>query len=153
MCARIDERAQGGFVPSDVPLTVEMLSRDECLGLLASHQFGRLAVVVDDQPVIFPVNYTLDGADIGVRTDPGQKFDGAVLARVAFEVDSIDAESHEGWSVVVQGTGRDVTDAVDSASVRMRETRLAPWAPGTKAQWIKIFSATITGRRLTRHSR
>ena len=145
--------AKGGVGPSDVPLSIEILSRDECLGLLADHQYGRLAVVVDDQPMIFPVNYALEGDALGVRTDPGHKFDAVVLSKVAFEVDSIDTESHEGWSVVVLGTGREITDAIDAASVRMREAPLVPWAPGAKAQWIKIFSETITGRRLTRHHR
>jgi nitroimidazol reductase NimA-like FMN-containing flavoprotein (pyridoxamine 5'-phosphate oxidase superfamily) len=142
-----------GVGPSDVPLSMDMLSRDECLALLADHQLGRLAVVIDDQPVIFPVNYALEGDAIGVRTDPGLKFDAALLSKVAFEVDGVDAESHEGWSVVVLGSGREITDAIDAASVRMREAPLVPWAPGDKAQWIKIFSETITGRRLTRHDR
>jgi len=34
---------------------VELLGRDECLRLLVGHGFGRLAVVVQDQPLIFPM--------------------------------------------------------------------------------------------------
>lgn len=36
--------------------SLEVLSEEECLGLLASNEVGRLAVVVDGQPLIFPVN-------------------------------------------------------------------------------------------------
>ena len=135
---------------NDAALTLETLTREECLTFLATHEFGHLGIIGDDGIAIFPVNYALDGDSIGVRTDPGQKFDGAVLAQVAFEVDDVDIESHEGASVLVQGMGRDVTDAIDPASVRMRETPLTPWAPGAKAQWIMITARTMTGRRLTR---
>ena len=40
---------------------LETLDRDECIELLAHHRFvGRLAVVVDGRPLIFPVNYIVD---------------------------------------------------------------------------------------------
>ena len=39
----------------------EPLDRARCLQLLSEHNLGRLAVVISDQPLIFPVNCTLDG--------------------------------------------------------------------------------------------
>jgi nitroimidazol reductase NimA-like FMN-containing flavoprotein (pyridoxamine 5'-phosphate oxidase superfamily) len=127
---------------------LEALTRDECLDLLAGQTFGRLSVVVDGGPDIFPVNYVLDGDTIAVRTDPGTKLTAAGIRRVAFEVDDVDADSHTGWSVVVRGLGYDITEAIDDRSVRTRTLVLMPWAPGPKTQWIKILHTEISGRRL-----
>lgn len=128
---------------------LEPMTRAESLDRLRGHHFGRLAVVVGDQPTIFPVNYALDGDTITVRTDLGSGIDASVLKRVAFEVDQVDAESREGWSVVVQGVARDVSDAIDGFSERTRALSLLPWAPGLKPKWIKIVDPTVNGRRLT----
>ena len=107
-----------------------------------------MATTVGGGPMILPVNYVMDGNTVAVRTDAGSGVDGSILGRVAFEVDHIDPESHEGWSVVVRGVARDITDAVDPLSEHTRTLPLSPWAPGFKTTWIKILDATITGRRL-----
>ena len=126
------------------------LTYDECLELLASHEVGRVAVVVEGQPTIFPVNYALDGDLVVFRTAPGTKLTYASLDKVAFEIDEIDARTHEGWSVVVAGVGRELTNALDEASVRERAMPLQPWASGAKDNWIRIVGARITGRRVYR---
>jgi Pyridoxamine 5'-phosphate oxidase len=56
---------------------LEVLDRDECLRLLASQPVGRVAVVVDGSPMIFPVNYALDGESIVFRSDAGSKISGS----------------------------------------------------------------------------
>ena len=96
------------------------MTRAECLELLASHHFGRLAVADEEGVHIFPVNYVLDGEAIAVRTDPGTKVQMAPMRPVAFEVDHVDPEGGEGWSVVVEGTARLITDAVDGPSEHTR---------------------------------
>jgi nitroimidazol reductase NimA-like FMN-containing flavoprotein (pyridoxamine 5'-phosphate oxidase superfamily) len=126
------------------------LSREECLGLLASREVGRVAVVVAGQPIIFPVNYALDGDLVVFRTDPGTKLDHGSFDHVAFEIDEIDPSRKEGWSVVVAGMGREITDALDAASEREQLLPLKPWASGPKEHWIRIISPEITGRRLHR---
>jgi nitroimidazol reductase NimA-like FMN-containing flavoprotein (pyridoxamine 5'-phosphate oxidase superfamily) len=128
------------------------MSREECVQLLADHSFGRLAVVVDGQPVIFPVNYVLDGEDVVFRNDPGTKLTHASLDRVAFEVDEVDEARREGATVVVQGLGVEFTSAVDEASERQRELPLHPWAVGEKSHWVRIIRPVITGRRLGRRA-
>ena len=130
------------------PAVLSRLNRSECLRLLRCHQVGRLATTVDGGPMIFPVNYAMDGDAVAVRTDAGSGIDGSILRRVAFEVDHINPEAHEGWSVVVQGVARDITDALDPPSAHTRALPLSPWAPGFKTTWIKILDPTITGRRL-----
>jgi hypothetical protein len=94
----------------------------------------------------------LDGDLIVFRTDPGTKLDHGSLDRVAFEVDEIDLAHREGWSVVVAGTGREITGALDKASEREQSLPLQPWASGPKEHWIRIVAPVITGRRLERSS-
>ncbi len=132
----------------EVQVKMDVLSEDECLGLLASHHFGRIGVVVDRQPVILPVNYVFDDWRIAIRTDPGTKLSAAAQGRVAFEVDAIDESSRTGWSVLVTGVGYDVTDALDETSAEVRAFPVDTWAPGQKARWIRIELEGISGRRI-----
>lgn len=127
------------------------LDRSTCEQLLASRAVGRLAVVVEGQPHVVPVNYATPGGGVVVfRTDAGTILTEASLRRVAFEVDEIDTEAQAGWSVQVHGFGRDIADAVDEDSVRLRQLPLASWAPGRRQDWFKIIPTEVTGRRLTR---
>jgi uncharacterized protein len=131
------------------PPTISELPRDECERLLATHAVGRLALVVDDQPHILPVNYAVAGhGEVVFRTAAGSLLTEASLRRVSFEVDAIDAEAHEGWSVVVVGYCRDIADAIDADSVAMRALPLETWAPGTRDQWFKVVPIDVTGRRI-----
>jgi nucleotide-binding universal stress UspA family protein len=130
------------------PGSLEDMSEAECLALLAGHGVGRLAVTADGQPLVFPVNYILDGHTVVIRTDPGTKLGWATLGQVAFEIDSIDPVHNEGWSVLVKGHGHDITDGVDASSIAVRSAPLAPWAAGPKGHWIAITSPEFSGRRL-----
>jgi uncharacterized protein len=128
---------------------LEVLERHECLQLLASHPVGRVAVVVDAWPMIFPVNYVLDGDSIVFRSDAGTKLAGAGSGfHMSFEIDGVDDAGHRGWSVVVNGVGREVVDANELARVRTLD--LQPWSPGPKTHWIRIRPETMTGRRIGR---
>jgi uncharacterized protein len=124
------------------------LSEDECLALLARKAVGRLAVVAEDQPYIFPVNYLLDGSHVLFRTDPGLKLSHASLQHVAFEVDDVDPVGREGWSVHVTGTAEEISEAIDDEALRERALPVQPWAEGDKAHWVRILRPTITGRRI-----
>jgi len=126
----------------------EDLSRPECLELLGRGRLGRIAVVENDQPVIFPVNYAFDNGTVVFRTDAGTKLATAPLARVAFEIDDIDTASRRGWSVVVQGVGEDITDSVDASSDQLLHLNVDTWMPGGRDHWVKIVPRSITGRRL-----
>jgi uncharacterized protein len=127
---------------------LEEIGEAECLRLLESHSVGRIAVVQEGRPYIFPVNYIVDERTVAFRTDPGTKLDAATLGPVAFEIDATDPLYHEGWSVMVRGVGREVTHALDEWSQRVTERHLAPWAAGAKEHWIAIASPAISGRRI-----
>jgi uncharacterized protein len=123
------------------------LSKSECFELLAQEHLGRVAVVDDRGPVVFPVNYVLDRHMVVFRTDKGTKLDAACRgSRVAFEVDGTDAAAHTGWSVLIRGEVIEVTDPEELA--RLRKLRLDPWAPGAKAHYVRILPAVLTGRRI-----
>lgn len=133
---------------SDTARRLEEIGEAECRSLLEQHHVGRLAVLADGGPVVFPVNYVFDGRRVAIRSDPGTKLTAADLGRVAFEIDGIDEEGRRGWSVLVKGVGHDVTDALDEVSELMRALPVDPWAPGDKAHWIRIEASSITGRRV-----
>lgn len=127
------------------------LTEDECLELLGTHSVGRIAVVRDGRPLIFPVNYILDNRTVAFRTDSGTKLDWASMGPVAFEVDMTDAMYHEGWSVVVLGTGRDITEGLDAWSERVSSHILTPWAGGAKDYWVAIAGPVFSGRKIVQH--
>jgi nitroimidazol reductase NimA-like FMN-containing flavoprotein (pyridoxamine 5'-phosphate oxidase superfamily) len=126
------------------------LSREECLQLLKTQSFGRLAVNTGKgPPVIRPVNYAFDESSQSIvfRTADGSKFHALLQsAQAAFEVDRVEGGSHTGWSVIVHG----VTDEVTHPSEvrRLDNLGLEPWAPGHKPHWVHIRAWTVSGRRI-----
>jgi nitroimidazol reductase NimA-like FMN-containing flavoprotein (pyridoxamine 5'-phosphate oxidase superfamily) len=126
------------------------MSAQECLHLLADPDLhvGRLALILDDEPVILPVNFTVDRGVIVFRTETGSLLAYATRgAPVAFEVDKVDPAWREGWSVLVRGRGEHVSDPDEL--VRLRSLPLQPWAPGDKALFARIVPTAISGRRIT----
>ena len=76
------------------------LTKSECFSLLSGQRLGRVAMVDDQGPIIFPVNFVLDRHMVVFRTDEGTKLGTAARGgRVAFEVDGADEAAHTGWSV------------------------------------------------------
>lgn len=124
------------------------IPRDECLALVASRSVGRLAVISKGRPLIYPVNYVLDGDVVVFRTDAGSKLAGAPLRKIAFEVDEVDEDEGTGWSVLIQGYAYEITRGVDVRSRARRALPLEPFAPGERAHWIEITADSITGRRI-----
>jgi len=121
------------------------LTRAECFGLLETEHLGRLAVVDERGPVVFPVNYVLDRHTVVFRTEEGTKLYAACRGIPAcFEVDRTDAATRAGWSVVVRGEITEVTDPVELA--RLRELPLQAWARGARNHYIRMLPATLTGR-------
>jgi uncharacterized protein len=134
---------------TDARTGLEVLSRDECLRLLREHAVGRVAVVAGGRPLIFPVNYTVDGASVVFRTDAGTKLDGVSSGfNVAFEIDGIDSTYHTGWSVVLTGHGGEIVEPNEVRAVG--ELPVRPWAGGEKSHFVRIRPDTITGRRIVR---
>lgn len=123
---------------------VEELSDASCWGLLRLESFGRLAVSVDDQPQIFPVDYSAEADEILFRTAAGTKLsDLQENSRVAFEVDQ--RGRSESWSVVVSGVARVLTDMVEIG--RADRAPLPSWIPTAPYVYVRITPTSISGRR------
>jgi nitroimidazol reductase NimA-like FMN-containing flavoprotein (pyridoxamine 5'-phosphate oxidase superfamily) len=123
------------------------MSKSECFALLAREHLGRVAVVDDRGPVVFPVNFVLDRHMVVFRTSDGTKLDAACRgSRIAFEIDGTDAAARSGWSVLVRGEAIEVTGQAELA--RLRKLPLDPWAPGAKTHYVRILPAVLTGRRI-----
>jgi len=140
--------AAGGTPASDWTNEMVTLSRDECLRLLASQTFGRLAVAMDT-PVIRPINYVFDEPSQSVvfRTADGSKLHALLLAgNAAFEIDGIDPGSETGWSVIIVGMTEEITSL--SEIRRLNRLGVKPWTPGRKPHWMRIRAWTVSGRRI-----
>jgi nitroimidazol reductase NimA-like FMN-containing flavoprotein (pyridoxamine 5'-phosphate oxidase superfamily) len=126
---------------------LQELTRAECFEILASEHLGRLAVVDDRGPVVFPVSYVLDRHTVVFRTAEGTKLHAASRgSRACFEVDGTDRAARTGWSVIVRGEITEVTDPAELA--RLRELPLQTWVPGPRNRYVRILPATLTGRRI-----
>src|SRR5205823_140815 len=113
-CRTVPVRVQPGGVASDVAARLEPLDRRECFALLATVPVGRIAVTDQALPSIVPVNFRVHGSDVVIRSVPGSKLAAATRgAVVAFEADSYDPTGEIGWSVLVVGLARHVTDPGD----------------------------------------
>jgi len=133
-------------------LTIEMLDlpREECLRLLASHSFGRLAVSTGERaPVLRPVNYLFDEPSQSVvfRTAVGSGFHALLRsAEATFEIDGIEEHARTGWSVIMSGVADEVTNPNEIS--RLDGLDLDSWAPGPKAHWMRIRALSVSGRRI-----
>jgi nitroimidazol reductase NimA-like FMN-containing flavoprotein (pyridoxamine 5'-phosphate oxidase superfamily) len=122
----------------------EVIGARECRRLLATEQVGRLGVVLEGRPEIFPVNYTLDGDGILFRTADGSKLEGALHGAVVFEADHLQPESRSGWSVVVHGQAERYT-RFDTPALRHEDPS---WLPTDRPHLVRLTPTRITGRRL-----
>ncbi len=82
--------------PATTPPETEVLPANECWELLRTTSIGRLGVIIDDHPDIFPVNYKVDHGAVVFRVGEGTKLTALKdREQVAFEVDGL-AENNTG---------------------------------------------------------
>jgi uncharacterized protein len=125
---------------------MDVLSRVDCLRLLGEAEIGRIAVTIGALPVVLPVSYALFDGDILIRTARGTKLVAAASdAVVAFEVDSVDPLHHTGWSVLVQGVAKGITNQDELR--RAKTVPLSPW--GQDDYYLRVSAQIVSGRRLT----
>jgi nitroimidazol reductase NimA-like FMN-containing flavoprotein (pyridoxamine 5'-phosphate oxidase superfamily) len=128
---------------------LEVLGRDECLRLLATATIGRVGLSSAALPSVLPVNFRLVGDRVLFRTGRGSKLDAATRnAVVAFEVDDFDLMDHTGWSVVVVGVARDMTDDEVAELDARDRVRVARWVPGPDDRMVAVFCELVSGRRI-----
>jgi nitroimidazol reductase NimA-like FMN-containing flavoprotein (pyridoxamine 5'-phosphate oxidase superfamily) len=125
------------------------LSRERCRELLSGAEVGRVALCTETGPLIWPVNYSVVEDSIVFRTAPysvlGTR---AWNSRLAFEVDRVDADRQQGWSVVATGQGEMVEDPDELAMIRAFRNP-HPWAGGAaRVLYIRLRWDGLTGREL-----
>lgn len=117
------------------------------LRLLGSAVLGRVAVSTAALPTILPVNFRFDGRQILFRTGRRTKLDAATRnAVVAFEVDDVEPIGQAGWSVVVTGAARELSDPSELAEAQ--SPPLVRWAPGVYHRVVAISTDVVSGRRI-----
>ncbi|MFJ8693355.1 helix-turn-helix domain-containing protein [Streptomyces roseolilacinus] len=126
------------------------LDPGECRELLGTHGVGRVAVTTHEGPAILPVNYVVAGDEVVFRTSSESLPGKAAGGEVAFEVDHIDEAFSRGWSVLLVGTARTVTEP---GAVRALEERAftTPWAGAERDLWVAVTPTRVTGRRIRVH--
>lgn len=128
---------------------LQVLTERECRRLLRAHpsKVGRLAFTIGERVMILPVNYRVWDGSIVFRSEEGSKLYAALTRQeMAFEVDDVDTNWQDGWSVVVQGSAREITRPDEIAAVDA--LGLYPWA-GIRGRLLRLDPRMITGRRLT----
>ena len=128
---------------------LDVLTFEECVARLEQDRVGRIALLVDEYPLIVPVNYrlvVLPGPRywIAIRTRPGGVIERADMY-VAFEIDDLDADRREGWSVAVRGTLHHVDPDVADFGLRFDPDS---WLHEERDAWMVIEAFQITGRAL-----
>lgn len=121
----------------------------ECRQLIEPGGVGRLALCTPAGPMIYPINYTIDGHAIVFRTTPHSMLGNhAWGVDVAFEVDHLNWESRRGWSVVAKGRADIIDDPEEIDRLRERSLEPRPWARGMRRMYVRIPWREITGREV-----
>ncbi len=145
----------GGGLPVISEPVVEVLDEAECLSLIAGGGVGRIGYTSRFGQAVVPVNYHLFKRTIVFRTGLHSSMvedlrTGIADAEfnVAFEIDEIQPDTQEGWSVLVQGPAHFVDSQEELAPIA--ELGVRPWSGGSKEQFMRIIPIHITGRRIRR---
>lgn len=128
---------------------LETLDADECWELLASVPVSRVGIQVGGRIDVLPVNHTVVDGRVAWLSGAGTKLGAAAAEEpIALEADAVDETGRRGWSVVVHGTARIVTD--EDRQQQLFDAEVTPWvAPDQRTIWVEVADATITGRRVS----
>jgi len=129
----------------------------ECRELLGGHDVGRLCVVDGDYPLAFPINYRLmpgvSWERIVFRASSSSAI-GRSVGPASLEIDEIDGEGRNAWSIIVRGDlhrvhgrhdlpdphplvaeGRHQYMVLDVVAISGRRFRSAPSMDGFAVEW------------------
>jgi nitroimidazol reductase NimA-like FMN-containing flavoprotein (pyridoxamine 5'-phosphate oxidase superfamily) len=126
------------------------IAPSECVELLAGTPMGRLGVIVDGRPEIFPVNHVYDRETdcVVFPTNERTKLHAALdWPWVAYEIDGVEPGDGGGWSVSLVGRAEEITDLAEIQ--RNAKNRHVLWAAGNTAHWMRIVPNKMTGRRIS----
>jgi nitroimidazol reductase NimA-like FMN-containing flavoprotein (pyridoxamine 5'-phosphate oxidase superfamily) len=126
---------------------LKTLGREECLELLQQAVVGRNGYVTDGSAIILPVNFTVLDGDIVFCIAKGSTLSWLSLrGRLSFQADESSRADREGWSVLIHGVAREVTDPSELEILRRGTVR--SWLRSPSEHWVRIRIETISGRAL-----
>jgi nitroimidazol reductase NimA-like FMN-containing flavoprotein (pyridoxamine 5'-phosphate oxidase superfamily) len=126
-----------------VEMTVE-----ECVDLLRAGVVGRVGLSTPMGPRIVPVNYAIVDDAVVFRTTPYSELGTyGWNTDLAFEIDHLDYEKHQGWSVVAIGRAELVDDPEELADIRAHWDP-TPWAGGRRHLYVRLRWRDVSGRRI-----
>jgi hypothetical protein len=97
---------------------------------------------------VLPVNFTVLGGSIVVRTNEGSIIEAHGDDRAAFEVDHVDEVLCQGWSVLLLGQAHRVLQPGELRNVREAAVT-GPWPDGARDVYVRLVPDQISGRRIT----
>jgi nitroimidazol reductase NimA-like FMN-containing flavoprotein (pyridoxamine 5'-phosphate oxidase superfamily) len=131
---------------------IEELDEAESLRLISAGGIGRIAYQSRFGPAVLPVNYQWHDGAIVFRTARhsalDQDLDTGIAGgdyKVAFEIDEIDTDGRQGWSVLIQGPAHHVSEDERESAER---AGVEPWPAGDRELFIRIVPDRVTGRRI-----
>jgi len=125
------------------------LDHAACDLLLRRETFGRVVMITPHGAEIVPVNYAVAGDAVVIRTST----DG-LLARhghhapLVFEIDWVDHDRWQGWSVVARGQGEIVH--LPETPEPGRWPRVRPWPDGERGSELWLAWTELSGRQVGR---
>jgi hypothetical protein len=125
----------------------QALTKEQSLRRLGEVPLGRVIFTQNAMHAVRPVNHIVDDGAVIIRTHLGAALLSAVGLVVAYQADAIDPEEHLGWSVIVTGYARAVTEP---DAVARYERLLHPWVAGEMDQVIRIDPEIVTGIELVK---
>lgn len=121
------------------------LTPAEALRRLGSAPMGRVVFTMHALPTIRPVSHVLSGADVIIRCHRKSAVLSAIDQVVAFEADSIDADTQAGWSVIATGMASLIDDQAQQDGYA---ELLRPWVGQDQPRFVRIHPEIITGYEL-----
>jgi len=134
----------------DVVHVVEDLDQATCEGLIRTVPVGRIASTAGWLPKIVPVHCTVHRDEVVIGTIRAHN---SVRVQhgdvVAFEADTYDPATSEGWCVGVIGPCRVIDDEVEIGE--LDALRFTPWTFADGGRYIGLPISLIYGQALTRN--
>jgi nitroimidazol reductase NimA-like FMN-containing flavoprotein (pyridoxamine 5'-phosphate oxidase superfamily) len=138
-----------GETDDEYEIIVDDLDEETCWHLVAQEVVGRVAFIHDFELWILPVNSAVVGGRVVFRTSDDSMLRAAGdNSLVAFEADHADRVNETGWSVLVRGRLRDVTDKPETGA--WHDLTVRPWLPGPRNRRMVIEPSAISGRMIQR---
>jgi uncharacterized protein len=125
---------------------LQVLSREECIELLATAGIGRLVFTDRALPVVFPVVYALDGESVVLRVPEGSVTLAARDTIAAFQIDDVEPDLSKGWSVMAVGHVEEVED--EPRLSRLRQLDLPSRQHGRNDHYLAVDLEVLSGRRI-----